>query len=209
MNSTDEQIATILAQYGVPADGSVWRVEGQAFIHHRALERIAAQAKITFESPTVLRSERDEAVLLVLGRMGERVEWSIGEAIVGVNYDPPGSEPAYVYAMAEKRAKDRVILKLIQLHDVVSSEEPQVLESRPRGSNENTPAVEGGMEPSIVPELERRLDECVTVEAVVALMRDSETQQSLAVLPQGLVEQIREYAKARMVALGWRPKRAV
>ena len=207
MSSPGENIATILAQYGVPADGSVWRVEGQAFIHHRVLERIAAQAKITFDPPTVLRSERDEAVLLVRGRMGERVEWSIGEATVGVNYELQGSEPAYVYAMAEKRAKDRVILKLIQLHDVVSSDEPQVLESRPRGSNENTPAVERGMEPGIVPELERKLGGCETVEAVVALMRDAQTQQSLAALPQDVVEQVREYAKARMVALGSGPKR--
>ncbi len=86
MNSTDEQIATILAQYGVPADASVWRVEGQAFIHHRALERIAAQATITFDPPTVLRSERDEAVLLVLGRMGERVEWLNRSEFVGGSY---------------------------------------------------------------------------------------------------------------------------
>jgi hypothetical protein len=207
MSSTDEKIGTILAQYGVPADGSVWRVEGQAFIHHRALERIAAQAKITFDPPTVLRRERDEAVLLVLGRMGERVEWSIGEATVGVNYEPLGSEPAYVYAMAEKRAKDRVILKLIQLHDVIPSEEPQAVESRPRGSNENTPAAERGMEPSIVLELELKLGGCEAVEAVIALTRDPQTQQSLAALPQDVVEQVRKHAKARMVAPGWGPKR--
>jgi hypothetical protein len=46
-------------------------VEGQVIIRHKTLERIAAQAKITFDRPTILRSERDEAVLLVIGRMGE------------------------------------------------------------------------------------------------------------------------------------------
>src|SRR5215210_622118 len=136
MNNADEQIASILARYGEPADGSIWQVEGQAFIHHRTLERIAAQAKITFDPPTVLRAERDEAVLLVVGRMGERAEWSIGEALVGVNYHIPEPEAAYVYAIAEKRAKDRVILKLIELHDVVSSEEPQAVESHLSSSNE-------------------------------------------------------------------------
>src|SRR3954465_6637108 len=105
MNNTDEQIAPILDQYGGPATGNVWQVDGQAFIHHKSLERIAAQARITFDPPTVLRSERDEAVLLVVGRMGERAEWSIGEALVDVNYHVSGSEAAYVYAMAEKRAK--------------------------------------------------------------------------------------------------------
>src|SRR5918994_928760 len=115
MNNTDERIATILAHYGLAANVNVWQVEDQVFIHHRALERIAAQAKITFDPPTILRAERDEAVLLVVGRMGERAEWSIGEALVGVNYHVPEPEAAYAYAMAEKRAKDRVILKLIEL----------------------------------------------------------------------------------------------
>src|SRR5215204_93714 len=141
MNNTDEQIATILDQYGMPAAGNVWQVEGQAFIHHRTLERIAPQAKITFDPPVVLRAERDEAVLLVVGRMGERAEWSIGEALVGVNYHVPEPEAAYAYAMAEKRAKDRVILKLIDLPNVVSSEEPHVVENPPSSPNENTPAV--------------------------------------------------------------------
>src|SRR3954468_24227053 len=86
MTNTDEQIATILAHYGEPATGNVWQVEGQTFIHHRTLERIAARAKIIFDPPTVLRAERDEAVLVVVGRMGERAEWSIGEALVDVNY---------------------------------------------------------------------------------------------------------------------------
>src|SRR5215208_4773028 len=154
MNNTDEQIATILDQYGMPAASNVWQVEGQAFIHHKTLERIAAQAKITFDAPTVLRAERDEAVLLVVGRMGERAEWSIGEALVDANYHVPRSEAAYVYAMAEKRGKDRVILKLIELPDVVSSEEPLAVESPPSSPNENTPAVLS-LEPGLVGELKR------------------------------------------------------
>src|SRR5215210_6191809 len=141
MINTDEQIATILARYGEPETGNVWQVEGETFIHHRTLERIAGKAKITFDPPVVLRAERDEAVLLVVGRMDERVEWSIGEALVDVNYDVPRSEAAYVYAMAEKRAKDRVILKLIELTDVVSSEEPHAVENPPSSPNENTRAV--------------------------------------------------------------------
>src|SRR4051812_32955566 len=110
MSNTDEQIETILARYGEPMTGSVWQAEGETFIHHKTLERIAGKAKITFDPPTILRTERDEAVLLVIGRLGERMEWSIGEALVGVNYHLPRSEAAYVYAMAEKRGKDRVIL---------------------------------------------------------------------------------------------------
>jgi hypothetical protein len=207
MNNADEQIATILARYGEPADGNVWQVEGQAFIHHKALERIAAQARITFDPPTILRAERDEAVLLVVGRMGERAEWSIGEALVDVNYHVLEPEAAYVYAMAEKRAKDRVILKLIELHDVVSSEEPHAVESSPSSSNENAPA-ELDLEPGVVVELKRKLDGAGMVEAVIGLMRSAETQQSLAGLAPEWRDEVRRYAKARMVALGWAPKQA-
>jgi hypothetical protein len=207
MNNTDEQTATILAHYGLAANGYVWQVEDQVFIHHRAVERIAAQAKITFDPPTVLRAERDEAALLVVGRMGDRAEWSIGEALVDVNYHVPGSEPAYVYAMAEKRAKDRVILKLVELHGVVSSAEPHAVESSPAYSNENTPA-EPSSEPGIVGELKRTLDGAETVDAVVALMRDSETQRAMGALTPDRKDEVRGYAKARMVALGWAPKRA-
>ena len=143
----------------------------------------------------------------MVGRLGERVEWSIGEALVDVNYHVPGSEPAYVYAMAEKRAKDRVILKLIGLPDEVSSEEPHTVESSPSSSNENMPA-EIDLEPGLVGELKRKLDGVKTVEAVITLMTKAETQQSLADLAPDWTNQVRGYAKARMVALGWAPKLA-
>src|SRR5690349_12645519 len=207
MSNTDTQIATILARYGEPATGTVWQVEGETFIHHRTLERIAGKANITFDPPTILRAERDEAVLLVIGRMGERMEWSIGEALVGVNYHVPGSEPANVYAMAEKRGKDRVILKLIELPDVVSSAEPHTVERPPSSSNGNTPAVLT-LEPGLVGELKRTLDGAETVEAVIALMRSAETQQGLAQLAPTWRDEVRAYAKDRLVALGWTPKQA-
>src|SRR4051794_6069402 len=207
MSNTNEQIETILARYGEPMTGNVWQVEGETLIHHRTLERIAGKANITFDPPTVLRAARDEAVLLVVGRMGERVEWSIGEALVGVNYDLPGSEPAYVYAMAEKRGKDRVILKLIDLPDVVSSEQPHAIEGSPSTSNENTPA-ERGVEPGFVVELKRKLDGAETVGAVIALMRSAETRESLADLEPNRKDEVRGYARTRMVALGWTPRQA-
>lgn len=92
MRTADKQIADILVRYGEPFGGNVWRVQGTAVIYHKTLERIAAQAKITFDAPTIVRAERDEAVILVTGRLPdpttstERVEWSIGEALINVNY---------------------------------------------------------------------------------------------------------------------------
>ena len=129
MRTADKQIADILVRYGEPFGGNVWRVQGTAVIYHKTLERIAAQAGIVFEPPTVIRAERDEAVILVTGRLPgakpgtERVEWSMGEALVNVNYRVSGKQAAYVYAMAEKRGKDRVILKLVELHGLAYSED--------------------------------------------------------------------------------------
>ena len=125
--SPNEKIQEVLQRYGEAftegQGGNVWRVQGTPVIAHRCLERIAAQSGIVFEKPTVLRSERDEAVILVTGSLEKRSEWSIGEALVNVNYRVSGKQAAYVYAMAEKRANDRVILKLVELHGLAYSEE--------------------------------------------------------------------------------------
>jgi len=124
----------------------VWAVQGAPVVRHRALERLAAVIGIEFSTPIILRNEADEAVILATGRKGDKSEWSIGEARVVLMHDtgrknekgrtiyapPDGAvgnyqvtprQSAYPYAMAEKRAKDRVILKLAGLHGVYSEEE--------------------------------------------------------------------------------------
>ena len=208
MSNADEQIADTLARYGEPFAGTIWRVQGTAVIAHKALEHIAARAKIPFDIPTVLRAERDEAVILAVGRIEDRTEWSIGEALLNVNYRVPDRQPAYVYATAEERAKDRVILKLIGLHGLVYSEEEADEFKKGRPSTGEGTASEG-MSPQarVLAELKRKLDEARTAEAVTDLMTSAETHRSLADLPQELKDQVRDHAKARMVALGWTPKR--
>ena len=125
--STANKIKEVLERYGESYDerqgGTVWKVQGTPVISHKCLERVAVKAGVAFEMPTILRSERDEAVILVAGTLSERREWSIGEALVNVNYRVSGKQAAYVFAMAEKRVKDRVILKLVQLHGLAYSED--------------------------------------------------------------------------------------
>ena len=215
MPTADKQIADILVRYGEPFGGNVWRVQGTAVIYHKTLERIAAQAGIAFEPPTVIRAERDEAVILVTGRLPgakvgeERVEWSMGEALVNVNYRVSGKQAAYVYAMAEKRGKDRVILKLIELHGLVYSEEeadefrggqPAAIQAVDDDFEESPPFDEVTEAEG---DLKRRIDEAETVNAVTDLMLDTGTQAVLASMPRGTRDEVRDYAKARLVALGW------
>jgi hypothetical protein len=211
MNATDNKIAEVLAKFGEPMAGNVWRVQGTAVIYHKALERIAAQAQIQFDPPTIVRAERDEAVILVSGRMGERMEWSIGEALIGVNYRVSGKQAAYVYAMAEKRAKDRVILKLIELHGLVYSEEEadEFKQERPGPMEQVDTKVE------VVPpagtleaELRQKIAKAKSINAVTDLMLHADTQRVLNDLPEGVRDDVRDFAKARLVELGWPAKKA-
>lgn len=120
----DPKLAEIFKTYGGDAERDLWNCHGEWIAYHSALERIAAQAKITFDQPYVIEGRGDEkcVAICVTGNMGERTEWSIGEASQH-NYKVSGKQSAYPYAMAEKRGKDRVILKLLGLHGLVYSEE--------------------------------------------------------------------------------------
>jgi hypothetical protein len=221
MNTTDKKIAEVLAKFGEPMAGNVWRVQGTAVIYHKALERVAAQAKIQFDTPTIVRAERDEAVILVTGRMGERVEWSIGEALIGVNYRVSGKQAAYVYAMAEKRAKDRVILKLIELHGLVYSEEEadefknsrpvsgeQHVEVEKADKSDKTKVEVAASDTSVEADLKQKITKAKSINAVTDLMLHADTQKILNDLPEGVRDEIRDFAKARLVELGWPTKKA-
>ena len=117
-------VREIFRKANVPIDrDDVWSVQSSKVVKHKALERLAASLGIIYAPPQILRAERDEAVILVTGAIGDKSEWSIGEACINVNYKVSGKQAAYVYAMAEKRAKDRVILKLAGLHGVYSEDE--------------------------------------------------------------------------------------
>ncbi|ACL61906.1 hypothetical protein [Methylobacterium nodulans] len=226
--TTDKQIAEILATYGEPLAGNVWRVQGTAVIYHKALERIAAQARIRFDAPVIVRAERDEAVILVTGHMpganGDRTEWSIGEALIGVNYRVSAKQAAYVFAMAEKRAKDRVILKLVGLHGLLYSEDEadEFKASRPdlqpaaKAKGGREPEEEAAAEPAEVAaseadlsgeaDLKAQIDRAKSINAVTDLMLAPETQARLAAMAPGLRDEVREHAKQRLVSLGWPAK---
>lgn len=118
----DPILKEVLERYGEnPRDtqGVVWDCHGTWVVYHKALERVAAKAGITFEPPLVLEANGAGkcAALCVSARLGERTDWSIGEA------SPGNNKNTYPFAMAEKRARDRVILKLVGLAGLAYSEE--------------------------------------------------------------------------------------
>ncbi len=117
-----EHLSKLLMEVGMSDDiegGAVWDCHGTPVILHKALERIAEYSNIVFGEPTIVEanSQAKVAVMCVTGTMGDKTAWSIGESA------PSNTTNSYPYAMAEKRAKDRVILKLIGASGFVYSEE--------------------------------------------------------------------------------------
>lgn len=119
MSKIDPRTEAVLKKYCDDPKKAIWNCHGTWIAYHAALEEIARKAMIRFDPPMVLEADGSNkvAAICVTGHMGEATEWSIGESAPGNNKN------AYPFAMAEKRAKDRVILKLIGLHGAVYSEE--------------------------------------------------------------------------------------
>lgn len=119
MSDIPIEVIEALKELGMDARECCWRAKNMKTwaVKHYALERIAALKNIRFSEPNPLSVTPDFVALSVLGTMGDRTEWSIGEASASTTMNK------YLCAMAEKRAKDRVILKLIGIHGIAYGED--------------------------------------------------------------------------------------
>jgi len=80
-------------------------------ITHDACEKIAAKENIQFGAPTIYRDTNQDVAIVGDAKRGNKVIWSTGEA------SPKNCKAPYMFAMAEKRLKDRLILKLINAYE--------------------------------------------------------------------------------------------
>lgn len=118
MGNPSKAILDFMKRFDINKD-EVWEVHGTTWVvKHKALERVAAIEGVKWDRPAIIEHDAGNkiAVICVFGSLGERTEWSIGEA------SPANNKNAYCYAMAEKRGKDRVILKLLNGHGELYSE---------------------------------------------------------------------------------------
>lgn len=124
----DPAIDKIISTYGLNARDVLWDCHGKWCMYHWAVERVAASQEIIFQPPRTIYANLPEkcVALEITGRMGDKIEWSTGEAA------PYNCKNAYPAAMAEKRGKDRVVLKLIGLHGLVYSEDE--IDAKPNGN---------------------------------------------------------------------------
>lgn len=119
MGKKSQEILDFQKKYNI-TESEVWEVHGSTWVvKHKALERVAAEIGIAWDKPELKICDMAQGMVAVLisGKLGERVEYSFGEA------SPKNNKNAYPVAMAEKRAKDRVILKLLAVHGDLYSEE--------------------------------------------------------------------------------------
>lgn len=125
MSKLDPRIEAVRATYGLRVE-DFWQIpqNKQWVCKHAALEVVAVKANIEWLPPQIIEANAPELVtsMIVTGRMGDRVEWATGETNPA-NYHVKGRQPAYPWAMSEKRAKDRVVLKLVGIHGLVYSED--------------------------------------------------------------------------------------
>lgn len=118
MGKPSKQILEFMESYKIDSD-EIWEVHGSTWVvKHKALERVAVEVGIKWDRPSVITCDPANkiAVICAFGKLGDHEEWSFGEA------SPHNNKNAYSMAMAEKRAKDRVILKLLNAHGALYSE---------------------------------------------------------------------------------------
>jgi hypothetical protein len=111
-------VMDFMEKYGIESD-EIWEVHGSTWVvKHKALERVAVEVGVKWDRPSVQICDLTAkiAVICAFGKLGDHEEWSFGEA------SPANNKNSYPMAMAEKRARDRVILKLLVSHGALYSE---------------------------------------------------------------------------------------
>ncbi len=116
----DPRLLELLKTWHPSPRDAIWDCHGTWVIYHKDVELIAAKAGVLFDMPVVLEANgqtKCAAICVQASLPDGSSTWSIGEAAPGNNKN------AYPFAMAEKRARDRVVLKLLGLHGLYSEDE--------------------------------------------------------------------------------------
>jgi len=165
MAKLPEKIKGILNQYGLGKE-AVWDCHGTWVMYHAPLEQIAAKAGVTYDDPTVIEADTKNktATIMMRGHLPSGAsEVTFGEA------SPQNCKNSYPWAMAEKRAKDRIVLKLVGLHGSVYSMDEADWQDKPPApqaepANESTP-------PASIDDIKDAINKCATKKALIEFKR--------------------------------------
>lgn len=196
MSNADKQIKEILEKYGEDFAANTWLVPGgkARAIKHDCIERMVAKANITFDKPEIVCADPNNVALIVSGQIGAggtSTVWSFGEA------SPKNNKNAYPYAMAEKRAKDRVALKLIGLHGLLYSEEEadEFKSSAPR-QEPSSVEVDKTSDRTLANALKATLAKAQSVKDLAEWFANN--KETVEGLPESLTDEVRAAYAARL-----------
>ena len=128
----DERVKQILKKLEFNPNECLWDCHGTWVMYHRYIEIAGAKNSVSYDLHEIETNSKDGIVCIkcVAKRNGDTVI-TYGEA------SPKNTKNAYPYAMAEKRAVDRAILKLLGLHGFVYSEDEMDLSQTNSNTNNN------------------------------------------------------------------------
>tara|TARA_R100001460_G_scaffold17306_1_gene37372 strand:- start:941 stop:1549 length:609 start_codon:yes stop_codon:yes gene_type:complete len=117
MNIPDEA-AKIFKDLKINSSEATWDCHGTPVVLHKYIEIIGAKLNVSIDSLDVIEANAKDGIVSMkcVASIKDRQVISYGEC------SPKNNKNAYPYAMAEKRAVDRCILKLANLHGFVYSE---------------------------------------------------------------------------------------
>ena len=110
--SNEQKLKELAENYNLNKD-DFWKhgPSGKWILSFDAVTKIQHIENIKIQTPQILNSERDFARMIITGKKGDAIVWSIGEA------DPKNCNNKYYGSMAEKRGIMRVVLKLINAYE--------------------------------------------------------------------------------------------
>jgi len=115
----DKRVTTILKDLGFTAKECLWDCHGTWVMYHRYIEIAGVKKKININNLSEIETNSEKGIVCIkcTASLDKMNVITYGEA------SPKNTKNAYPYAMAEKRAIDRAILKLIGLHGFIYSED--------------------------------------------------------------------------------------
>jgi hypothetical protein len=130
----DERVKQILSKLEFNPKECLWDCHGTWVMYHRFIEIAGAKNKIRYELQEIETNSKEGIVCIkCVASIG--VNGSEEKVITYGEASPKNNKNSYPYAMAEKRAVDRAILKLLGMHGFVYSEDEMDLSSNARPSD--------------------------------------------------------------------------
>jgi len=121
MNIPDEAVK-IFKDLKINGSEATWDCHGTPVVLHKYIEIIGAKLNVTIDSLDIIEANAKDGIVSMKCVASIEENQKYRQVISYGECSPKNNKNAYPYAMAEKRAVDRCILKLANLHGFVYSE---------------------------------------------------------------------------------------